>query len=203
MYTLLLVDDETPILEGLRRTLDWKSYGFHRVETASTYEDAMTKAIDLNPDIAVFDVCIGPHRGYEIINHLKKMGLKTIYIMMSGYSDFEFARESLRCGAKEYLLKPIDTEKLRELIETVIVRDLHGTVSQRSINHVDMDPVLQLPYGAFPPLINKIQMLVQKNYQQNLSLKIIADKFKMNSTYLGQLFLKEVRLKFSEYLMLY
>ncbi len=203
MYTMLIVDDEVHILEGLLRTLDWKSYGINRIETAGTYEEALSKAIDLKPDIAIFDVCIGPHRGYDIIKRLNALNLKTNYIVMSGYSDFEYACEAVRCGAKEYLLKPIQKDKLQAVIENIIVQDLKGNINKSKVDDDEIDPVLLVRYDSFPPLIIKILMMVQTEYKKNVSLKSIADKFKMNPTYLGQLFLKEVKLKFSEYLMLY
>lgn len=127
MYKLLIVDDEPQILEGMKRSLDWASYGFHRIETSETGEGALSKAVELLPDIAIFDVCIGTERGYEIIGKLKEMRLPTQYIIMSGYSEFEYAREAIRCGVKDYLLKPVERSKLQQVIEKIIVEDLHGT----------------------------------------------------------------------------
>ena len=129
------------------------------------------------------DVRIGNEFGYELINCLNGMGVKSNYIMMSGYDDFQYACEALRCGAVDYLLKPLDKDQLQKRIEQVVVENLHGTV-QLEVRKNE-DPILAMEYG------------------QHISLKSIADRFRMNATYLGQIFIKETDMKFSEYLMAY
>lgn len=203
MYKLLIVDDEPQILEGVKYMLDWKSYGVEQIETALTFHEAIDKAVEFNPDIGLFDVCIGDKFGYEIINQLNVLNLKTKYIMMSGYSRFEYAQQAIRCGAKDYLMKPIEREKLRAAIEDIIVNDLHGTLENTDGEVPDIDPVLHASRDSFSNLTSRILMLVQEEYGQDISLKSIAQRFKMNSTYLGQIFLKETNMKFSRYLLAY
>jgi len=203
MYKLLIVDDEPQILEGMKRTLDWVSYGFHSIETSETKDDAVLKAVEMLPDIAIFDVCIGTDRGYEIINKLNELRLPTKYIIMSGYNEFEYAQQAIRCGVKDYLLKPVERSKLQRVIEKIIVEDLHGTLNGVSNEDMNTDAILGIPYDQLSKLTNRILMMVKAEYAQNITLKSVADRFRMNSTYLGQLFLKETNMKFSEYLMAY
>ncbi|WP_068784571.1 response regulator transcription factor [Paenibacillus phocaensis] len=203
MYKLLIVDDEPQILEGMKRTLDWAEYGFHRIETSETRQDAIAKSVEIIPDIAIFDVCIGPDLGYEIIHQLNELRLPTQYIIMSGYSEFEYAQAAIRCGVKDYLLKPVDRAKLQKVIEKIIVEDLQGSLEGVLRKDTNTDPILGLPYEELSKLTNRILLMVRAEYAQNLTLKSVAERFRMNSTYLGQLFLKETRMKFSEYLMAY
>lgn len=203
MYKLLIVDDEPQILEGMRRTLDWASYGFHRIETSETREDAIAKSVEMLPDIAIFDVCIGPDRGYEIIHKLNELRLPTKYIIMSGYSEFQYAQEAIRCGVKDYLLKPVERSKLQKVIEKIIIEDLHGTLDGINGKDENMDPILGVAYEDLSKLTTRILLMVKAEYAQNITLKSVAERFRMNSTYLGQLFLKEAHMKFSEYLMAY
>lgn len=123
------------------------------------------------------------------------------YIMMSGYDDFHYVREALRCGALDYLLKPVGAGELEACIRKVIVEQLHGTLPEAE--QKNCDPILKIEYEAMSPLIHKIVLMVAAEYGGHISLKIIADKFRMNSTYLGQIFIKETGMKFSEYLMCY
>ena len=74
MYTLVIVDDEPNILEGIKRLLDWKSLGFGRIETARSSMEVMSHILDWRPDICLMDVCIGNDKGYEVINCLKTWG---------------------------------------------------------------------------------------------------------------------------------
>ncbi|MDO3412341.1 helix-turn-helix domain-containing protein [Saccharibacillus sp. CPCC 101409] len=201
MYKLLIVDDEPQILEGMKRMLDWEKYGFGCIETSETVEDAMSKAAAIYPDVAIFDVCIGPDRGYDAITRLNMLGLPTKYIIMSGYSEFEYAREAIRCGVKDYLLKPLNRSRLQEVVEKIVVEDLHGTLEGTS--DVNLDPVLGVRYDSLSKLINHILLMVKTEYAQNITLKMVAEQFRMNGTYLGQIFLKETQMKFSEYVMAY
>lgn len=203
MYKLLIVDDEPQILEGIKRTLDWEKYGFGRVETAVTYEGAIAKAVEFMPDLAIFDVCIGKERGYDAIRRLNEIRLPATYVMMSGYGEFEYALEAIHCGAKDYLLKPVERAKLQQLVERIIVEDLNGTLESPNFDDRNVDPILSVRYDSLSKLTNRILLMIKAEYAQNINLKSVASRFRMNGTYLGQLFLKETQMKFSEYLMAY
>ncbi len=197
----MIVDDESAILEGISRLLDWKALGFDQIRTAKSSFEVISHVVDWKPDICLMDVCIGNEYGYELISRLGEMGVRSNYIMMSGYDEFTYACEALRCGALDYLLKPIDGGKLLQRVRQIIVEKLHGTLPEEIGE--ESDPVLKRPYQELSPLIRKIVMIVGMEYGQHISLKSIADRFRMNPTYLGQIFIKETNMKFSEYLMAY
>lgn len=203
MYKLLITDDEPQILEGMKRILDWKQYGFGRIDTCESTEAAMSIVVDQQPDVAIFDVCIGNTLGYEAINRLNELHIPTKYVIMSGYSEFKYAQEAIRCGVKDYLLKPVDRTKLQQVIEKIIVEDLGGSIGHASCESLNLDPVLGVGYDSLSKLVNRILLMIKTEHAQNITLKSVAERFQMNSTYLGQLFLKESGMKFSEYLMAY
>lgn len=202
MYTLLIVDDEPNILVGMKALIDWQSYGVTRIETATNCSDALARAVDTRPQLALIDVCIGKEFGQDLVKRIKKSGVDCACIMMSGHREFGYACEALRCGAWDYLLKPIQADKLEAVVELIIKEKLHGTVNHASKDE-EMDPVLNRKLSELPTLINKLLAMVRAEYRDNITLKSIADRLRMNSTYLGQLFIKETGLKFSEYVMLY
>lgn len=197
----MIVDDESAILEGISRLLDWKSLGFDQIRTAKSSFEVISHVVDWKPDICLMDVCIGNEYGYELITRLGEMGVRSNYIMMSGYDEFTYACEALRCGALDYLLKPIDGGKLLQRVKQIIVERLHGTVPEEAGE--ESDPVLNRPYPELSPLIRKIVMIAAMEYGQHISLKSIADRFRMNPTYLGQIFIKETGMKFTDYLTAY
>lgn len=202
MHTLLIVDDELQILEGLRRTLDWDALGIGPVVTAQSYHEAIDKAVEYEPVLALFDVCLGPHRGYELITHLKGLRLPTHYLMMSGYEEFEYVRQAMISGARGYLLKPIQRGELQQALLQIINEELGGLTDQpQGVRH--LEPVLERPYEDFSKLTRKMLLMVQADYGENMTLKHVANLFRMNSTYLGQIFLKDAGIKFSEYVTRY
>jgi YesN/AraC family two-component response regulator len=203
MYRLLIVDDEPKIIEGIKLMLNWKEYEVNQIITATSYNEAIQKAMEYKPHIGIFDVCIDDTRGYDIIETLNSFSLPTKYIMVSGYDEFEFARRALHAGAKDYLMKPIAQAELRRAVEKIIVEDFNGSIRTGIADAESVDPVLGIPYASLSNLTGKVILMVKGEYFKNINLKIIADKFKMNSNYLGQIFLKETNIKFSEYLMVY
>jgi two-component system response regulator YesN len=203
MYRLLIVDDEPKIIEGIKLMLNWKALDVNQIITATSYTDAIHKAMEYKPHIGILDVCIDDARGYDMIETLNAFSLPTKYIMVSGYDEFEFARRAIHAGAKDYLMKPISQTELRRAVEKIIVDDFNGSINSDIFKEESIDPVLCIPYSSLSNLTGKVIVMVKGEYSKNINLKIIADKFKMNSSYLGQIFLKETNLKFSEYLMVY
>ena len=169
MYTLMIVDDESAILEGISRLLDWKALGFDQIRTAKSSFEVISHVVDWKPDICLMDVCIGNEFGYELITRLSEMGVRSNYIMMSGYDEFTYACEALRCGALDYLLKPIDGGKLLQRVKQIIIEKLHGTIPEEI--EEELDPILRRPYPEMSPLIRKIVMIVAMEYGRNLSLR--------------------------------
>ena len=114
MYTLVIVDDEPAIAEGICRLLDWNLLALNESGPPRSCFEVVSMWWTGKPDVCLVDVRIGNEFGYELINCLNGMGVKSNYIMMSGYDDFQYACEALRCGAVDYLLKPLDKDSASE-----------------------------------------------------------------------------------------
>ena len=203
MYRLLIVDDEKDIKENMKLLIDWNRYGIKHILTASTYEEAICMAVDFNPHIALVDVSIGTKWGYDLIEKLKDMKMKTAFVMISGYDNFQYVRLSMKNGAIDYLLKPIDTNALETVIENIIVNSLNGAVEKHLEKQPSIDPVLNIPTDNFSKITNKILLLIHSKYGSSLSLVDISEIFKMNSKYIGRIFIKDTGIKFSDYLTAY
>lgn len=134
------------------------------------------------------DIELGMHWGYELAEHLWNTGVKTVFCMMSSQEDFHVARRSMRAGARDYLLKPINTKELRAFLERTIVRDLHGTIPDRVLSPPEVDPVLQVEYSKLSKITAKIILIVKSNYRRSLSLTYIAETLNMSSKYIGRVF---------------
>lgn len=204
MYRLLIVDDEKDICENARYLLDWASYGITSVMTATSYSEALDKAIDFKPHIALIDVSLGDYKGYDLIEQLRAVGLETVFCMISGYDDFRYIQRSLQASARDYLLKPINVKELQAFVERTIVQDLHGTLPQTMANTAyNLDPVLKTEYSQYSKITQKILTIVKNNYRSSLTLTSIGEMFNMSSKYIGRIFLKDTGMKFTKYLTAY
>ncbi len=203
MYRLLIVDDEKDICDNIKYLLDWPRYGFTSILTAASYSEAVSKAMDFSPHVALVDIKLGDHWGYDLANHLRSAGLKTVFCMISGYDDYEYIRRSMQASAQDYLLKPLNVKELQAFVERTIVRDLHGTLPEREETPQEVDPVLHMEYSRFSKVTNKIILIVKGDCRGAQSLTRIAEMFNMSSKYIGRIFLKDTGMKFTDYLTAY
>lgn len=113
MYTVLLVDDEPLVLEGLRFMIEWERYGFRVCGEARDGEEGLDLIQKLNPDLVVTDITMPIMSGLQLIEYCTKMlNTKSHFFVLSGYNDFAFARQALTYGVLNYWLKPIDVEEI-------------------------------------------------------------------------------------------
>lgn len=112
MYTVLLIDDEPSILEGLKKIIAWEEYGVSQVYTVTTAEQALSIMEREQISIMITDVCMQPVSGLELIELARKVSPETKYMILSGYDDFSYVKKGMALGIENYLLKPVDEEEL-------------------------------------------------------------------------------------------
>ena len=126
---VFLVEDEIIMREGIRNNIDWKKEGFEFVGEASDGELAYPLIQDSKPDILITDIRMPFMDGLELSRRVKQEMPDIKIIVLSGYDEFEYAREGIRIGITEYLLKPIDGNKLLEAVKRVaqLIRSERGS----------------------------------------------------------------------------
>lgn len=110
-FKVLLVDDEPAALEGMQLWINWEELGFEVCGTSSNGAEALEKMEELQPDLVVTDVRMPAMDGLEMIEAWQKQHTRQVsFVIVSGYSEFQYAQKALRFGITRYLLKPIDEE---------------------------------------------------------------------------------------------
>lgn len=112
MLKMIIADDERLIRESLNKLMDWHSVGVEVVGIASDGITALELIESLKPDILLSDIAMPNLNGIELIKTLKEKNIKCEIIFLSAYSNFEYAQSAIRYGAFDYILKPIDEDKL-------------------------------------------------------------------------------------------
>ena len=115
----MIVDDEELIRKGLKAMIKRYREDFYDIYLCSNGNQAKEILDNENIDILITDIRMPELDGIELINHLKNSNKETAIIILSGYDDFNYAKEAIRCGAKEYLLKPVNREKLYLCMEDI------------------------------------------------------------------------------------
>lgn len=119
MIRVFLVEDETIIREGLREIIPWQQYGFTLVGDAGDGEQALPMIRELRPDVLITDIKMPFMDGLALSNLVSREFPAMKIIIISGYDDFEYARQAIRIGVEQYLLKPITKTMLIKSLNEV------------------------------------------------------------------------------------
>lgn len=119
MLKVFLVEDEIVMREGIKNNISWKEEGFDFVGEASDGELAYPMIRKLCPDIIITDIKMPFMDGLEFSRLVKKEFPDTSIIILSGYDEFEYAKEAIRIGVTEYLVKPVSSAKLLEVVKEI------------------------------------------------------------------------------------
>lgn len=110
MYKVMIVDDESWALKGVRNAFDWDKYGFEIIGQYTSAYHAWDAIIADVPDLVFTDIRMPEISGLDLMKKAKAAGLDSEFVIVSGYAEFEYAQEALRYGALDYLLKPLDVD---------------------------------------------------------------------------------------------
>lgn len=116
---VFLADDEIVVREGIRESFPWDETPYTLVGEAPDGEMALPIIRDTNPDIVITDIKMPFMDGIELCRTLRAQMPWIGIIVLSGYDEFEYARQCLQLGVREYLVKPINSENLREALDKV------------------------------------------------------------------------------------
>ncbi len=116
---LLIVDDEPNILAGLVKTFPWGKWGYQVIGSATNGYLALDLIEEYHPDVVITDILMKQMTGLELIEKSLVLFPDTIFIVISAYRDFDYAKEACRLGAHTYLLKPLTEEALKETMLSV------------------------------------------------------------------------------------
>lgn len=297
MIQMILVDDEPLALEHLEHLIE-KREEYRVIGAYTDALQAMKAAGNLKPDVIITDICMDGVDGLMMVEQMREVwGREFVFIVVSGYGQFQYAKKALELGIRDYLLKPVtETEffealdRVKEEIERkkyrkeIIVEtaDTREDSSDKTAGIMEKlaDEILKIHLEEAGELLNELtgssfedgtqkeilerrllllfrlldeklnhkngelqvlwqrtqeenglsmesaekgirksvlrimeekkvcseqpvcymQLFIQENYRQDISLQLFAEKFYMNKAYLGQKFKKETGLSVNDYL---
>lgn len=130
MYKVLLVDDEVLTREAISQNIPWESMGFTLIGTAGNGQEALKMVERDPPDLVLTDICMPVMDGIALSGELHDHYPETSVVIISGYDDFEYAKQALRFGVSNYLLKPITSRELTD--ELVKIKEkITGALAKR------------------------------------------------------------------------
>ena len=120
MMKILIVEDEARIREGIVKLLSRAGSGFEVAGEAENGRDGLRMLLSVQPDVVITDIRMPDMDGLEMLTEMVKAGLRTKAIVLSAYSEFEYARTAMRLGVTEYLLKPVAYNEFMQALDNVM-----------------------------------------------------------------------------------
>lgn len=120
MYSVIIVDDEPVSATYVGEIIDKKCSDFQIVGSATNGEEALLKIENTKPDIVISDIRMPIMDGLELAEIVRERFSNIKFIIISGYQDFSYAKQAIKYGVSDYLLKPLNPAKLVECLETII-----------------------------------------------------------------------------------
>lgn len=183
---LMVADDEEVIRKGVAKYVRLHTERFNQVYEAADGQEAVELLMAYKPDMLLLDVQMPKKTGIDVMQELKRSGLSPIVIILSGYDEFQYARQALRLGAKEYLLKPVRGKDILECLNRM-ADEYFGPENPRKEegNH---------------HLVQNAEDYIAEHYMEPVSLNEVAEKLGVSRGYVSTLFSQHKKCGFVDYL---
>ena len=117
--SVFLVDDESIIRSGMKKLLDWEGNGFAVIGEAENGRDALPMILSLIPDIIITDLKMPFCDGITLAAEIKKSLPAAEIVILTGYDEFEYAKQAIKIGVFDFLLKPVSPNELKDTLERI------------------------------------------------------------------------------------
>lgn len=206
VLSVIIIDDEKLIREGLKDYIDWDSLGFRVVDTAGDGEEGLRKILELKPDLVLSDIRLPLMTGIDLLKDLYQRRINSCHvILISAYSDFSYAQEAMRYGAFDYILKPIEEDVLAE----TVCRCRDRIFAQRDAPSIaatgeDEDAELASEHrhdseGYKSRLIQQAIHYIEQNYSHEIHLEQVAVLSNLSVSHFSKIFKKVTGESFSRF----
>lgn len=191
MYKLIIVDDEQNIREGIASCYPWEALGYEISDIFSDGKLALEYVERCCVDVVLSDIRMPRMDGLELSSRLFKEYPDIKIILLSGFAEFQYAREAMRFGVREYILKPINYENMIQ-----VFTDMRSELDlARGITKPDI-----LSIGYYDQIVEQVIQYLDGHYQ-NATLEQASLLVSLSPNYLSKIFKRKKGINFSEYLL--
>jgi len=177
MIKLLIADDEPIVIDSIRFVVEKYVDGVEVVGSARSGREAIEKALQLKPDVLFMDIHMPGINGIEAIRHIQERNRDIIFVIITAYEYFQYAREAVKLGVSEYLLKPINKNSIIETLQET------GAVIRARRERIKKETALMEQIGRILPHMEG-QFIYSQLCQSNLveDIEFCEEIFEMKLT---------------------
>lgn len=192
---IIIADDEEVIRLGLEKIMSKMDLDIQVIGSYGNGMDALTHISKLDTgelDVLITDIKMPMMDGLKLIEHVRDKSKLFPIIVLSGFSDFEYARSALRYGVLDYLLKPIDKSQLYDILWKLrVVKKEEEALRKPDTGVADKEH----------HVIEQMKAILDKEYDKNFELERIAATVGMSGSYLSRLFKLQTGMTVTDYLI--
>ena len=122
IYTVLLVDDEEEVIQVIMKKINWEGLGFSVIGYATNGVKALEMVEEFQPDVVMTDIKMPYMDGMELSGRIKTELPATKILLFTGYDEFEYAKEAVHLEVEEYILKPVNSIELTNVLTQVKIK---------------------------------------------------------------------------------
>lgn len=183
MYRVMLVEDDSAVRYVYKRMKAWGENGFSISEEAANGRQAEEKIEKGEVDIVFTDIRMPLMDGITLMKKVKEEKNQIPFVLISSFSDFEYAREGLRLGALDYIMKPLEEKELDNALQRA--KEVLGQSRQNPV----METICKVCPGSInpgDPLLLSFGRYLEENMTSNVTLEAAAEVLNLNKDYLGK-----------------
>ncbi len=203
---LLIADDEMLIRNGLL-SLPWESIGITQVLSAENGIEAKEILANHAVDIMLSDIRMPGANGLEVAAYIRQYSIDTAVILLTGFSEFEYAQEAIRHQVYGYILKPLKPKDILDTVASVKLRLEQKRYQaqvvrahEETAGSFDTMAQIQNCFGNVNKQVMEMLSHIAREFDQDISLNGLADSYHFSTTYVSRLFKKETGFSFSDIL---
>ena len=193
MFTVIVVDDEYWALYGVINTLDWQRYNFRVIYQTCDALDAWDKIQKMKPDAVFADIKMPEMTGLELLHQIRKANINSEMVLITGYPEFEYARQAISLDVFEYCVKPINKE------DTDIILEKLSKHLKRKYG-IDSDELENTGLKVNNPQFCNLIKYMNENYGSMLHITKLSKQFFIDVSYCNKLFHLNFDKSFTEYI---
>ncbi len=191
MLRVFLAEDEYVIREGIKKNIDWSAHGCEFCGEAGDGETALEKVRELKPDLIISDIRMPFMDGLTFCAKAKEEFPEVQIILLTGYEEFEYARQAIRIGVARYLTKPISRDELSEVLDEIVAKQRKEAAKEASS---EKD-------GEYRDVIYRVFSYIEEHFsEEDLGLTKVAEHIGLSPNHLSTVFKEETGQSFTRYL---
>lgn len=209
MKKVLVVDDEAVSCTMIREMIEEHFVQVGLVAEAGNGKQAVEKALQIQPDVVIMDIEMPLMNGVEAAKRIREQLPECAVVFLTAYAEFEYARQAMRIGAAEFLLKPVDEEELVKVLEKLLFVESEEENKEPAETLEVVLPELEMTEEASEKkmrerstmVVMEAKKYIEAHYMEDLSIDDLAERFHISANHFNRIFKQVYETSCKEYLI--